>query len=72
MNLELINPSLNAEVTVVQKLNQGIRKKSAVYLFFLDFLVLFYQEKSTEKSNYLKDKKVRTKDCNQVNKGFMT
>ena len=38
-----------AEVTVVRKPNQGERKKSAVYLFFLDFLVLFYQEKSTEK-----------------------
>ena len=44
----------NAEVTVVRKLNQGIRKKSAVYLFFLDFLVLFYQEKSTEEKLLLK------------------
>jgi len=49
MNLELINPSLNAEVTVVQKLNQGIRKKSAVYLFFLDFLVLFIKKKVQKK-----------------------
>jgi len=29
-----------AEVTVVQKLNQGERKKSGVYLFFLDFSLL--------------------------------
>jgi hypothetical protein len=35
------------EVTVVQKLNQGQRKKSAVYLFFLDFLVLLGQAKRT-------------------------
>ena len=48
-----------AEVTVVLQLNQGERKKSAVYprlndtvgqVFFLDFLVLFYQEKSTERN----------------------
>ena len=46
------------EVTVAQKLNQGERKKSAVYLFFLDFLVLFYQEKSTEKNLLLRRQKV--------------
>jgi len=39
----------SAGVTVVQELNQGERKKRAVCLFFLDFLVLFYQEKSTGK-----------------------
>jgi len=36
----------------VQKLNQGTRKKRAVYRFFLDFLVLFYQEKSTKKLSH--------------------
>ncbi len=49
MNLELINPSLNAEVTVVQKLNQGVRKKSAVYLFFLDFWYFFIKKKVQKK-----------------------
>jgi hypothetical protein len=46
---ELINQGSTVEVTGAQQPNQGERKKSAVYLFFLDFLVLFYQEKSTEK-----------------------
>ncbi|MBG9378193.1 hypothetical protein I5907_18285 [Panacibacter sp. DH6] len=36
-----------AEATVAQKLNQGERKKSAVYLFFPDFLVLLRQGKRT-------------------------
>jgi len=40
---------LTVEVTVAPQLNQGKRKKSVVYLFFLDFFVLFYQEKSTGK-----------------------
>jgi len=38
-----IHQGLAVEVTVVQQLNQGERKKFAVYHFFLDFLVLFYQ-----------------------------
>jgi len=54
----------SAEESALQKLNQGIRKKSAVYLFFLDFLVLFYQEKSTEKINYVREK-VQRKLSNQ-------
>ena len=36
---------LNAEATVALQLNQGERKKSDVYLFFLDFLVLLGQAK---------------------------
>ena len=32
-----------AEKTTLQKLNQGKRKKRAVYRFFLDFLVLLCQ-----------------------------
>ena len=36
-----------AQATVAQKLDQGERKKSAVYLFFLDFLVLLRQGKRT-------------------------
>jgi hypothetical protein len=47
----------------VLRVNQGARKKSAVYLFFLDFLVLlFYQEKSTDKICRLKDKKVNAQN----------
>jgi hypothetical protein len=35
------------EATVALQLNQGERKKSDVYLFFLDFLVLLGQAKRT-------------------------
>jgi hypothetical protein len=42
-----INRGSTAEVTVAQQLNQDARKKSAVYLFFLDLLVLLGQAKRT-------------------------
>jgi hypothetical protein len=48
-NFEFNHQGSTVEVTAVPQLNQGKRKKSAVYLFFLDFLVLFYQEKSINK-----------------------
>ena len=41
------NQGTAVEVTVVQQLDQDKRTKCAVYHFVLDFLVLFYQEKST-------------------------
>jgi hypothetical protein len=44
---ELINQGSTAEETTLQKLNQGERKKRAVYRFFLDFLVLLCQDKRT-------------------------
>lgn len=36
------------DAIVVLQLNQGGCKKSAVYLFLLDFLVLLHQDKRTE------------------------
>ncbi len=60
MLFEFNHQRSNAEVTVVQKPNQGVRKKRAVYRFFLELLVLFFQEKSTEKKYLLlKKQKVR-------------
>jgi len=42
-----VSSKSTVEVTVVPTPNQGERKKSAVYLFFLDFLVLLGQAKRT-------------------------
>ena len=55
--LNLNNQGSTDEKAIVQKSNQGEWKKSAVYLFFLDFLVLFYQEKSTEENLLRKSQK---------------
>jgi len=41
------NQGRTVEVTVVQKPNQGVWRIGAGYPILLDFLVLFYQEKST-------------------------
>jgi hypothetical protein len=38
-----------AQFTVVQKLNQGERKKSVVYLFFLDFFCYFFVSRQKSK-----------------------
>jgi len=37
------------QFTVVQKLNQGERKKSVVYLFFLDFFCYFFVSRQKSK-----------------------
>jgi len=62
-NFKLRHHGSTVEVTVAQQLHQSERKKSAVYpclagrqVFFLDFLVLFYQEKK-----YRKNQKVNKK-----------
>jgi hypothetical protein len=62
LGFQINHQGSTVEVTVVQGLNQGERKKSAVYLFFLDFLVLFYQEKSINKKFcYLRSKESNIK-----------
>ena len=44
------------QFTIVQKLNQGERKKSAVYLFFLDFFCYFFESRQKSKSQYFSEK----------------
>jgi len=58
-----IHQGLAVEVTVVQQLNQGERKKCAVYHFFLDFLVLFIKKKVQKELLLKRQKKVRTMKC---------
>jgi hypothetical protein len=43
--LRMLNRVIMLFITVVQKLNQGVGKKSVVYLFFLDFFGLFLSRK---------------------------
>ena len=45
----IVHKSSIVEFTVAQKLNQGARKKSVVYLFFLDFFCYFFMSRQKSK-----------------------
>ena len=55
-NFGLKHQGLIVEVTVTLQLDQGERKKRAVYHFFPDFLVLLDQAKEQKKILSLKNK----------------